>query len=63
MAIDNLYNSLSKFSISSIFHRYMFDTAPTQIYVENNRYYIYPLGIKSGMIFHHIICSNLFENV
>jgi hypothetical protein len=62
MAISNLFNSLSKFSISSIIWNYLYDNNPSTIFLNSHPYQLYPLGLNDGITFYHHICANLFEN-
>ena len=63
MAIDNIYNSISKYSVTSILNQHIFDIEPEVIQLDNSKYLIYPLGLKDGVIFYNYLCDNILNNI
>ena len=63
MKIYNLYNGLSRYSISTIFNEFMFNSNPDTIFLADGAYSIYPLGIKDGVILQNHLSEYIFEQV
>lgn len=63
MKLDNLYNGISKFSISSIINGFIFESKPSLVFLAGKYYLVYPLGIKDGVILQNYLCENIFNNV